>query len=158
MAAPVASRFLQTLTPSERSLLERAMETAHAAGAALDPYSTATYARFCVQNKWDAPKTTRQVEKTVAWRTAGDGIGVERMRAELLSGVRFLELGDGVGKAVGKLSIFIPGHPFLGVTRKGDPFEVCAPGRIGVSTIDGKGFLHAATDQEFWTSNLAFME
>ena len=148
--SPVAQRYLQTLSASERALLDKVMHAAHALGGALDAYSVAFFARFCVHNEWDEAKTLLQVEETVRWRTTGEGasVGVDRIRAELLSGVRFLALGDGVGHTVARCNVFIPGHGFLGLTKAGDPLEVCCPGQMGVNTLDGQGLMQATTDAE----------
>jgi len=158
MAAPVAQRYLQTLTEAERAMLHRVMQAVERAGGMLDTYSTANLSRFCVHNKWDEEATLKMVLKAVAWRTSGEGVGADRVRAELLEGTPLLQLSGGFGAAVAKLNVFVPGHPFLGTTRQGDPFEICVPGRLGLNTLDGKALLQATTDAEFWQSNLAYME
>ena len=158
MAAPEAQIFLASLSAEQRVKLHEVLSAVHDGGGALDSYSSATYARFAVHHSWDMGKTLKQVAKTVAWRTRGDGAGVDQMRAELLAGVPFFQLGGGVGATAAKLNIFVPGYPSVATTRAGDPFEVCAPGRIGQMKLNGQGLLQATTDAEFWTSNLAFME
>jgi hypothetical protein len=154
----VAQRYLQTLTSAQRSMLGRVMEAVDGAGGMLDTYSAANLSRFCVSNGWDEARTLKQVLKAVAWRTTGDGLGTDRMRLELLAGVPLLAVSGRFGASVAKLNVFIPGHPFLGLTRVGDPLEVCVPGRMGLNHLDGQPLLSATSEDEFWRSNLGYME
>ena len=158
LAAPLTHAFLNTLSTHERAFLIRILEAAYAAGAPLDAYSAATYCRFCVSNKWEEAPTLQQIRRTIEWRRSGEGMGLNQVRAELLAGVPLLQLSGGWGDAVARVNVFIPGHPFLGTTRRGDPFEVCVPGRLGLNRLDGSLLLEATTDDEFWRCNLAFME
>ena len=66
-----------------------------------------------------------------------------------------LTLSGGVGHAVAKANVFIPGCAFLGASFNGDPVEVVAIGRVMLNKLDGAGFFQQVTDDDFEPPNTA---